>query len=377
VAAATGRAIAARGGRVIVLSTDPAHSLADVLETTVGSGPTDVGGGLFAQQVSSQEELERNWSTVQDWLGRSLVERGVDRIAADELSVPPGGDELFSLLAIKAHWESGEWDAIVVDCAPTGETLRLLSFPDVARWWLDKVFGREHALLAAARPLAKAFLDVQLPDERVFAEVQELIGNLVAMNEILRDAERTSLRLVMTPDRMVVKEAMRTFTYLNLFGYLTDAVVVNRVFPAEVDGYFEAWRGVQGEQLELVEAGFAPVPVLCAPYFEREVLGGEMLDRLGSELFAEVDAADVLHASLSQTLTHDGERAQLRLELPFVEKADVALKKIGLELVVRVGDVQRMIQLPATLGGFRPAGAEFADGGLTITFEPVPEAAHV
>jgi arsenite-transporting ATPase len=377
VAAATGRAIAARGGRVIVLSTDPAHSLADVLETPVGSRPTDVGGGLFAQQVSSQEELERNWSTVQDWLGRSLVERGVDRIAADELSVPPGGDELFSLLAIKAHWESGEWDAIIVDCAPTGETLRLLSFPDVARWWLDKVFGREHALLAAARPLAKAFLDVQLPDERVFAEVQELIANLVAMNEILRDAERTSLRLVMTPDRMVVKEAMRTFTYLNLFGYLTDAVVVNRVFPAEVDGYFEAWRGVQGEQLELVESGFAPVPVLCAPYFEREVLGGEMLDRLGSELFAEVDAADVLHASLSQTLTHDGERAQLRLELPFVEKADVALKKIGLELVVRVGDVKRMIQLPATLGGFRPAGAEFADGGLTITFEPVPEAAHV
>jgi arsenite-transporting ATPase len=373
VAAATGRAIAARGARVIVLSTDPAHSLADVLDTPVHSTPTEVGGGLFAQQVQAQDELERNWSTVQDWLGRSLVERGMDRIAADELSVPPGGDELFSLLAIKAHWESGEWDAIVVDCAPTGETLRLLSFPDVARWWLGKVFGREHALLAAARPLARAFLDVQLPDERVFREVQTLMGNLVAMNEILRDAERTSLRLVMTPDRMVVKEAMRTFTYLNLFGYLTDAVVVNRVFPAEVDGYFEAWRNVQGEQLELVESGFAPVPILCVPYFEREVLGAEMLDRLGSELFADVDPADVLHASVSQSLTHDGERAQLRLELPFVEKADVRLKKIGLELVVRVGDVKRMIQLPATLTAFRPSAASFEDGCLTITFEPVPE----
>ncbi len=376
VAAATGRAIAASGGRVIVLSTDPAHSLADVLETEVGSAPTDVGGGLFAQQVQAQDELERNWSTVQDWLGRSLVERGVDRIAADELSVPPGGDELFSLLQLKAHWESGEWDAVIVDCAPTGETLRLLSFPDVARWWLGKVFGREHQLLAAARPLARAFLDVQLPDERVFVEVQELIGNLVAMNEILR-GEQTSLRLVMTPDRMVVKEAMRTFTYLNLFGYLTDAVVVNRVFPPEVDGYFEAWREVQSEQLELVQSGFAPVPVLRAPYFEREVLGAEMLDRLGAALFADAAPADVLHDSLSQTLTHDGERARLRLELPFVEKADVALKKIGLELVVRVGDVKRIIQLPATLGGLRPAGAEFVDGGLTITFEPVTEPAHV
>jgi arsenite-transporting ATPase len=377
VAAATGRAIAARGGRVIVLSTDPAHSLADVLDTPVGGDPTDVGGGLFAQQVQAQEELERNWSTVQDWLGRSLVERGVDRIAADELSVPPGGDELFSLLAIKSHWQSGEWDAIVVDCAPTGETLRLLSFPDVARWWLGKVFGREHALLAAARPLARAFLDVQLPDERVFMEVQELVQNLVAMNEILRDAERTSLRLVMTPDRMVVKEAMRTFTYLNLFGYLTDAVVVNRVFPEEVDGYFEGWREVQAEQLELVESGFAPVPVLRAPYFEREVLGPEMLDRLGGELFADVEPAAVLHASLSQQLTHDGERAQLRLELPFVEKGDVTLKKIGLELVVRVGDVKRMIQLPATLATFRPSAAAFADGALVVTFEPVEEPASV
>lgn len=215
VAAATARRIAATGQRVIVLSTDPAHSLSDVLEQPVGPEPTPV-DGLFAQQVHAQQELERNWSQVQGWLGSMLVERGVDRIAAEELSVPPGGDELFSLLQIKAHWESGDWDAIVVDCAPTGETLRLLGFPDVARWWLGKVFGREHQLLAAARPLARAFLDVQLPDERVFSEVQELMRNLVAMNEILRDSATSSLRLVMTPDRMVVKEAMRTFTYLNL-----------------------------------------------------------------------------------------------------------------------------------------------------------------
>src|SRR4051812_49278265 len=344
VAAATGRAIAATGKRVIVLSTDPAHSLADVLETPVGAAPTDVGGGLFAQQVQAQEELERNWSSVQSWLGGVLVERGVDRIAAEELSVPPGGDELFSLLQIKAHWESGEWDAIVVDCAPTGETLRLLSFPDVARWWLEKVFNREHQLLAAARPLARAFLDVQLPDERVFMEIQTLIRNLVAMNEILRAPRSTSLRLVMTPDRMVVKEAMRTFTYLNLFGYLTDAVVVNRVFPQELDGtYFGAWRELQGEQLDLVESGFSPVPVLRAPYFDREVMGGEMLDRLGGALFAEADAAAVLYESVSQTISHDGERAELRLELPFAQKGDISLKKIGLELLVKVEDARRTI----------------------------------
>src|SRR3954451_23062641 len=302
-AAATARRCAAAGARTIVLSTDPAHSLAAALETAVGSEPTDVGGGLHAQQVQAQDELERHWSEVSRWLGALLVERGVDRIAAEELTVPPGGDELFSLLRLKRHVESGDWDVIVVDCAPTGETLRLLSFPDAARWWLDKMLGREHALLSAARPLARAVLDLQLPDARAFAEIQKLVANLVAMHELLRDSERASIRLVMTPDRMVVAEAMRTFTYLNLYGYLTDAVVVNRVFPEEVDGYFGAWRAGQAEQLELVESGFAPVPVLEVPYFEREVLGAEMLDRLGEELFADREPDAVMHDRVTQELT--------------------------------------------------------------------------
>jgi arsenite/tail-anchored protein-transporting ATPase len=369
VAAATARRCAAAGARTIVLSTDPAHSLAESLETAVGGGPTDVGGGLFAQQVQAQDELERHWSQVQEWLGNVLMERGVERIAAEELTVPPGGDELFSLLSLKEHAESGDWDAIVVDCAPTGETLRLLSFPDAAQWWLDKVLGREHTLLAAARPLARTFLDLTLPDERVLGEVQRLVANLVAMHELLRDARRVSIRLVMTPDRMVVAEAMRTFTYLNLYGYLTDAVVVNRVFPDEVGAYFGAWREVQAEQLELVESGFAPVPVLRAPYFEREVLGAEMLDRLAEALFADRDPAAVLHDRLAQELRLDDGRAELRLDLPFVSKGDVSLKKIGLELVVRVDGHKRTIMLPGALAGFRPSSAALADGSLVVGFD--------
>src|SRR5215210_7300324 len=320
VATATARRCAAQGARTIVLSTDPAGSLAESLGMPVRGVPTDVGGGLFAQQVQAQDELERHWSGVQRWLGGVLMERGVDRIAAEELTVPPGGDELFSLLALKAHHESGDWDVIVVDCAPTGETLRLLSFPDAAQWWLDKLFGREHALLAAARPLARTFLDLQLPDDRAFGEVQGLVANLVAMHELLRDAEHASIRLVMTPDRMVVAEAMRTFTYLNLYGYLTDAVVVNRVFPDEVGAYFGGWRELQAEQLALVESGFAPVPVLRAPYFEQEVLGGPMLDRLADALFAGRDPAAVLHDRLAQELSLDGDSARLRLDLPFARK---------------------------------------------------------
>ena len=373
VATATARRCAAAGARTIVLSTDPAHSLAESLGTAVGGRPTDVGDGLFAQQIQAQDELERHWSGVQRWLGGVLMERGVDRIAAEELTVPPGGDELFSLLALKAHHESGDWDVIVVDCAPTGETLRLLSFPDAAQWWLDKVFGREHALLAAARPLARTFLDLQLPDERAFGEIQRLVANLVAMHELLRDAEHASIRLVMTPDRMVVAEAMRTFTYLNLYGYLTDAVVVNRVFPEEVGEYFGAWRDVQAEQLELVDSGFAPVPVLRATYFEREVLGAEMLDRLAAELFDGRDAGAVLHGRLTQELSlHDG-GAELRLDLPFVGKGDVSLKKIGLELVVRVDGHRRTIILPGAMAAYRPSSASLAGGSLVVGFtEPEP-----
>ena len=375
VAAATARRCAAEGARTLVLSTDPAHSLADSLDAAVGRDPTPVGGGVHAQQVQAQEELERHWSGVQDWLGGVLTDRGVDRIAAEELTVPPGGDELFSLLALKAHAESGAWDVIVVDCAPTGETLRLLSFPDAARWWLDKVLGREHALLAAARPLARTFLDLTLPDERVMGEVQALVGNLVAMHELLRDTERVSIRLVMTPDRMVVTEAMRTFTYLSLYGYLTDAVVVNRVFPDEVEGtYFGAWWAVQAEQLAFVESGFAPVPVLRGPYFEQEVLGPAMLDRLAGAVFDGRDAGAVLHDRLAQELRLDGDHAELRLDLPFVRKGDVSLKKIGLELIVRVDGHKRTIILPGKLAGFRPTSAALADGSLLVGFET--EAVH-
>src|SRR5881392_1438110 len=231
VAAATARRCAVAGMRTIVLSTDPAHSLSDSLGVPLGSEPIRVSDLLWGQEVSAQEEMERNWSAMQDWLGELLVEHGVDRISAEELTVPPGMDELFSLLQIKRHHEADRFDAVIVDCAPTGETLRLLSFPDVARWWLEKVFPQRSRIMDAARPFARAVLDIPLPSDAVMDDVQRLARNLVEMNTILRDRAATTIRLVMNPDRMVVREAMRTFTYLNLYGYLTDAVVVNRVFP--------------------------------------------------------------------------------------------------------------------------------------------------
>ena len=372
VAACTARACAASGLRTLVISTDPAHSLSESLGAALGPEPCPAGDQLWGQEVNAQEEMERHWSGVQEWLGEVFVERGIDRISAQELTVPPGMDELFSLLRLQAAHESAEWDAIIVDCAPTGETLRLLSFPDVARWWIDKVFPLERQILAAARPLARSLLDIQLPSQAVFADIQRLSKNLIQMNEILRDRESCTVRLVMNPDKMVIGEAMRTFTYLNLYGYLTDAVIVNRVFPIDVGDYFAGWRRTQEEHLELVRSAFAPVPVLCAPYFDTEVLGAEMLDRLGDALFGSTagdqDPAAVLHDRLSQELEVSEDGAELRLMLPFARKGDISLKKIGLELIVGVDGQRRTIILPSAMAAFQPTAATFEDGTLAVTF---------
>ena len=364
VAAATARRLADGGRRTLIVSTDPAHSLADVLCAELAPEPRLVEGRLYAQQVVAEAELERHWAAVQDWLGELLMRRGIDRISAEELTVPPGLDELFSLLEIRRHHDEGDFDAIVVDCAPTGETLRLLSFPDVARWWLEKAFPQHSRMVAAARPFARA-----LPDERVLNEVQRLLRNLIAMNEVLRDHEHVSVRLVLTPEKLVIEEARRTFTYLSLYGFLTDAVIVNRVLPAEVDGYFGPWRERQAARMSEIEQSFAPVPMLSAPFFADEVLGPEMLDRLGAELFSDADPAAVLQERITQELSVGAEHAELRIELPFARKGEIAVSKVGLDLVVRVGGHKRTLALPPALGDYRPTGATFEDGALRVTFD--------
>ena len=371
VAAATARRCAADGLRTVVLSTDPAHSLSDSLETPLGGEPTPAGDNLFGQEVQAQEEMERHWEGVQEWLGDLLAQRGVDRISAEELTVPPGMDELFSLLWIKRHHEEAEFDCVIVDCAPTGETLRLLSFPDVVTWWLEKVLPWERQLA----PLARTLFDVPMPGDAVFEDVERLARNLVAMNGILRDRSHTSIRLVMNPERMVVKEAMRTFTYLNLYGYLTDAVVVNRVLPADAaEGYFAAWRESQQEHLDLVRSAFAPLPILEAPFFDREVVGPEMLDLLAERCSPSPTRPRCCHRELEQELVTDNGSATLRVPLPFAERGEIDLKKIGLEVIVRVGGQKRTIILPPAMSAYATSGARFEDGALRIFFEKAEDA---
>ena len=364
VAAATARRLSAQGRPTLLVSTDPAHSLADILGTAVGPEPTTVAPGLDAQQVNAQDELERSWASVQDWLGELLVRKGVDRISAEELTVLPGMDELFGLLSIGRQHDAGDYEAIVVDCAPTGETLRLLSFPDAARWWLEKAFPQQSRMVAAARPFSRG-----LPTEGAFEDVQRVARGVIAMNEVLRDHEHVSIRLVLTPERLVVDEARRTFTYLALYGFLTDAVIANRVLPAEVGTYFGGLRDRQALLLDDARGSCAPVPVLTAPHIAEEVIGPDMLDRLGDALFAGVDAGAVLHDRVTQELTVGASGAELRLDLPFADRDDVEVKRIGHDLIVRVGGSRRALALPPVLVDYRPTGAELTDGVLHVTFD--------
>lgn len=369
VAAATARRAAAAGHRTLLLSTDPAGSLGDVLEHRVGPDVAPVSEGLWAQQVEARDELERNWGAIRSWLAGVLSDRGVERMRAEELAMPPGLHELVGLLELRRHADETVFDVIVVDCAASGETLRLLALPDAARWWLDRAVANRRAI-DAARPIARAALDITLPSNQALDGAGDLLRDLVALCDVLRDHERVSLRLVMTPEKMVVDEARRTFTYLNLYGLLTDAIVVNRVFPEEVGAYFDAWRARQAEALAEVGEAFAPLPVLRAPYFGEEVRGAGMLDVLAAEVFADVDAPiAVLHDEIGERLELGEDSARLRLALPFAEKGDVTLRQVGEELVVRIDGHTRTVLLPPALQDYRPTGAALAGGALTVTFD--------
>lgn len=370
VAAATARRIAAGGLRVLVVSTDPAHSLADVLHAEVGPAPREVAPGLDALQLDDRAELTRHWSAVRAWASRTLIGRGVDRISAEELSVPPGLEELLCLLRLVELRDAGTHDVIVVDCAPTAETLRLLSFPDLAHWWLSRIVPRQEELLGTVRPLARALLDFSLPDRTVLDEVARTMESLLAMRALFADREHVSMRLVTTADRVVVEESRRTYTALGLHGVATDAVIVNRLFPEDVGPYFADWRARQQETLRGMEDAFAPLPVLRAPYYASEVVGTAALDRLADDLYAGVDPAGLLHAGLSRELEVTEDGARLRISVPFADREEVALRRAGDELVVEVAGRRRAVLLPPSVAHYRPTGATLRDGVLDVTLRP-------
>jgi arsenite-transporting ATPase len=376
VAAATALRTSRLGYRTLVMSTDAAHSLADAFDIELGPEPHPVTDNLWGQEVDIFHEIRTHWGTLQAYLTALIQWRGLDELIAEEMTILPGMEELASLLQILKHYETGQFDVIVVDCAPTGETLRLLSFPEVAQWWLEKIFPIERQAARLIRPVAQRVLDMPFPGDEVFESVKTLFERLGRMRALLADKEMSTVRLVLNPEKMVIKEAQRTFTYLNLYGYLTDAIVCNRLLPAEVsDSYFTSWKETQGRYRHLVEEAFAPLPILPVPLFDQEVVGLDALDRMGQAIFGDSDPSHIMYRTQPHLIDKVEDGYVLSIPLPFAEKGDVELYGTGDELIIRLGMVRRNIVLPRALVEKRYRRATFQNGVLRIEFSSAPRQA--
>jgi len=370
VAAATALRCAELGKRTIVVSTDPAHSLSDSLDIEVGPEPVELAPSFWAQEIDVQHQMERYWANVQEYISALLTYRGVDDLLAEETAIVPGMEELASLLQIIYLAESGEYDVVIVDCAPTAETLRFLSFPEAAKWYLEKVFPLQRQAMRVARPLLRTVTDMPLPDDHIFQVVQDLIGDLRRMHDLLTDPARATIRLVLNPEKMVIKEAQRTLTYINLYGFFPDAVICNRVIPPEVnDPYFAVWKEAQARNMELVRDSFTPLPIYTVPMFSQEVVGLDMLRRLAEAAFGDTDPSAVLYSGQTYELIRDDGVYSLRLALPLAAREDIDLIRKRNELTIRIGSHKRHLLLPNALARQDVQSARYADGKLVITFQ--------
>lgn len=368
VAAATAISCALRGYRTLVLSTDAAHSLGDSLGVELRAEPIQVLPNLWAQEINALHELEASWGEVQRYLAELLAWQGVETIAQGELSVVPGTEELFSLLQIKRHHDEGLYDVLVVDAAPTGETLRLLSLPDIMRWWIARLFPIARALLKVVRPVAKRVTDMPIAEDEVLAAAQQAIDALVDVRRILGDQQICTARIVLNLEKMVIREAQRSLTYLSLFGYAVDAIVVNRILPSNVDGHFSGWRTLQQEYAPYVEQMFAPLPILKAPHFSHEMVGTKLLEQMGQTLYGEDDPAAFLYRGPTQRVERTTRGFDLIVPLPFVSEDQIHLAQSADELLVSVGWHRHRIVLPQSLARLRASDAFFESEELRIVF---------
>ena len=370
VAAATALSCADAGLRTIVMSTDPAHSLADAFDVDLGPLASPVTTMLWGQQLDAQERMEESWHDIQGWLREVFAWAGVDGLEAEELSVVPGLDEVFALADIKQCADSGEWDVIVVDCAPTAETIRFLSLPDVLARYMERLFPVGRRVNKVVGPVLSRVTSLPVAGDDVFAATSRFYDRLDGVRELLMDPERTSVRLVVNPERMVIAEARRTYTYLSLFGYRVDAVVANRMLPdAVADPWFERWKQLHVEHLRTIEDGFAPLPVLRVELAPHELVGLEALRGFAEEIYGEHDPATRLHDGQPLRITRRAGRTTLSLELPVAVHDELELGRRADELLVKVGPYRRAITLPDSLRTRAVADASLAQGRLTVVFE--------
>jgi arsenite/tail-anchored protein-transporting ATPase len=373
--AATAVRAAELGYRTLVVSTDVAHSLADALDAPLGSQPTQLTDRLWGQEINVLDEVREHWGQLRGYLSTLLRRKGVDEVAAEELAIIPGMEEVVSLLHIRRQAREGNFDVVVVDAAPTGETVRLLTMPETFQWYAGRVMDWEPATLKAARPLVKALI----PATDMFATLERLTKGVEALRETLIDPEISSYRLVVNPERMVIKEAQRAATYLALFGYPVDGVALNRVIPLEqAEGAFmqEMARIQQGYRKQIYDI-FSPLPIWESPYYARDLAGLKDLSLIGNALFRDVDPVKVQFRGKTQEIERDGDEYVMKLPLPHVEIGKVSMTKRGDELFIEIGNFRRDMILPTTLAERPARKAVFRNGILEVRFGPPEEPLRV
>ena len=380
-AAATGLHLAARGLRTLVMSVDAAHSLADAFDRDVAltdhahGTAVAVGENLWIQEVDVTEEIGRHWKDISGYITTLLAVTGVEEVLAEELAIFPGMEEVSALLYVNQYAREKAFDVLILDCAPTGESLRFVSLPPTLDWYMKKLFHLERSILKVARPVARKVTDLPLPPDRYFANVETLAQKLEGVDTLLKDPKKTTVRLVTNAEKIVMKETQRAFMYFGLYGFTVDAVIVNRLLPDGVrDPFFVKWRKTQDQFLEEARGYFDPVPVFTLPLRDDQVLGTAALMELGRELWGEKDPAASFRSDPPYRYTKRAGKYILTLNLPFVDKSEVDLAMSSGDLVVRIGNVRHHIPVPRTLVGFSPAGAAMEDGRLTVRFERPSEA---
>ena len=372
VAAASALRASRAGLRTVICSTDPAHSLADAFGMPLSDTVTPIAERLDGVQLDARLRLEDAWGSVREYLVALLDWAGAGTVEAEELAVIPGLDEVFALAEIKELAECGAYDLVVVDCAPTAETLRLLSLPDVLSWYMQRVFPAQRSITRAVRPLLSRMVSMPLAGDRVFDSVRQFYARLDGVRELLTDGSITSARLVVNAERMVIAEARRTYTYLSLFGYHVDAVIANRLLPAAVtDPWFAAWKQLQAEHLDEIRDAFAPVPVLTADLAADELIGPDRLEAFALTLYGTRDPAARLAAVEPFRVDPVGDALVLSLHLPLIEKHEVELGQRNGELLVAVGPHRRAVVLPESLRRREVGGARLEGDRLEVDFVEV------
>lgn len=375
VAAATGLRCAELGYRTLVLSTDPAHSLADSFDLELGHEPRQVRSNLWGAELDALMELEGNWGAVKRYITQVLQARGLEGVEAEELAILPGMDEIFSLVRMKRHYDEGEFDVLIIDSAPTGTALRLLSLPEVAGWYMRRFYKPLQAVSAALRPLVEPLFrpiaGFSLPNKEVMDAPYEFYEQIEALEKVLTDNIQTSVRLVTNPEKMVIKESLRAHAYLSLYNVSTDLVIANRILPDSVsDPFFKKWKENQQQYRQEIHDNFHPLPVKEVPLYSEELCGLAALDRLKETLYAGEDPAQVYYKETTLRVVQEQNQYSLEVYLPGIPKNQVELSKTGDELNIRIGNHRRNLVLPQALAALQPAGARMEEDYLKIRFAP-------